>query len=38
MKKTTTSQPALASQNDLRGAVAGAWGVVGWWCQTTATA
>jgi len=30
MKKTTTSQPALASQNDLRGAVAGAWGVVGW--------
>ena len=29
MKKTTTSQAALASQNDLRGAVAGAWEVVG---------
>ena len=25
MKKTATSQAALASQNDLRGAVAGAW-------------
>jgi transposase-like protein len=29
MKKTTTSQAALASQNDLRGAVAGAWEAVG---------
>ena len=29
MKKTTTSQAALASQNDLRCAVAGAWEAVG---------
>jgi hypothetical protein len=29
MKKTTTSQLALAGQNDRRGAVAGAWEVVG---------
>ena len=28
MKKTTTSLLALASQNDLRGAVAGAWEAV----------
>lgn len=29
MKKTTTSQLALASQNDLRSAVTGAWEAVG---------
>lgn len=29
MKKTTTSELALASQNDLRGAVSGAWEAVG---------
>ncbi len=29
MKKTTTSEQALASQNELRGAVAGAWEAVG---------
>ncbi len=29
MKKTTTSEHALASENDLRGAVADAWEAVG---------